>query len=169
MVTRFLVTLALCIPLFADADIYRCISASGTVTFTDQPCTGGKRVEIQDQRVGSRIATDDMVSLSATLAHDRQVAELKRDIRARADTVAELRRSMREDLAELQRLQNLPSPIHDGVFWEQLLSQKQQVTVQKYEALIRSEQKQIDHRVERLEGTYRDEMVPGTGIEPATY
>ena len=150
MVARLLITLILCAPLTAGADIYRCRSASGTPIFTDQPCPNGERVEVQDQRIGTRISTADMVSIGQTLAQERQVSELHRDLRTREEKVADLRRSMREDLAELQRLQNLPSPIHDGVFWEQILSRQQQMTVQKYEALIRSEQKQIDHMADRL-------------------
>src|SRR5690606_18462127 len=150
MVARFLITLILCTPLLAGADIYRCRAASGTLTFTDQPCPGGERVEVQDQRIGTRISTEDMVSIGQALAQERQTSELNRDLRTREAKVADLRRSMREDLAAPQRPTHLPPPIHDGVVWEQILSRQQQMTVQKYETLIRSEQTQIGHMADRL-------------------
>lgn len=143
----FVLMLALCAPLLASAEIYKCPS-NGTTSYTDQPCLNGDQVEIQDNRIGGSLASPDMVRISTQLARDRLVSKINRAIEDRTERVNELNRSMHQDIANIQRRKSWATDDIEGALWQQSLSLEQNATAKKYDVRIQAEQRHLDRLIE---------------------
>lgn len=144
----FALALTIYFPLVASAEIYKCASPDGSISYTDQPCTHGEQVQIQDAMRGGTLASPAIIAISDELSRDRLVSRVNRAIRDQVDRVAELNRSMHQDIAAIQQRKNWVPDDIEGALWQQSLSLEQNATAKKYDVRIQAEQRYLDRLIE---------------------
>jgi hypothetical protein len=118
--------------------IYEC-DQGGTVTFSDQPCTGPEHIrEVEyDQPSGSQ--TRDAVAGQEDEARSGAVAEasvLDTEILKTEQEISRLKIERTARLAEMREQRRLGSEDRDRAAWLQQMDQKMESTYQEYSARI---------------------------------
>lgn len=140
----------LCAALPAHAQIYKC-TENGKTIYTDKPCrSGGETIEIRNapSSSGSRLADDNMASLTEDLARDRRRSQIDREIRERQDKIASLQAALNKELEDIQYAKRFANNNLAGAMWRQSMSSEQEAKVQNYNMQIEAEQKAIDRLID---------------------
>ncbi|MCC8991749.1 MAG: DUF4124 domain-containing protein [Streptococcus sp.] len=135
------------------AAVNKCVNDAGQVVYQTAPCpatTKGSELNLQKAPPPSATSAADAEELkrlqqtAGKMERDRKLTEIDREIGRLEGQIIEHRSAMSDQIANLQRKKQSANNNLAGSTWEQSISDEMSAVSQKYDALIRNDQSQIN-------------------------
>lgn len=148
----FLVVITLSV---SAQSLYKCPDpVNGVVKFSQTPCTvtgDGEVITVKPIPAtgGSTVPasteeTERLQNLADQAGRERRLLEIDREINALENQISGYRGAMNDEIAHLQRKKQFASNNLAGAMWEQSVSGEMNAVANKYDALIRNNQDQVE-------------------------
>ena len=133
--------------------VNKCVEDTGKVVYQSAPCpttSKGSEMTLQQAAPAAVVSPADAEELkrlqqtAGAMERERKLKEINRDIGRAEDLIASYRQSMNNELNALQQKKQRANNNLAGATWEQSISAEMSAVSQKYDALIRNEQTQIE-------------------------
>ena len=135
------------------AAVNKCVNDAGQVVYQTTPCpttTKGSELTLQKAPPPAATSTADAEELkrlqqtAGKMERDRRLTEIDREIKQLESRIIDHRSALNNEIANLQRKKQSANNNLAGATWEQSISDEMSAVSQKYDALIRNDQSQID-------------------------
>ena len=133
--------------------VNKCVDDAGKVVYQSAPCPAtAKGSEITLQKappvpVTSPADAEELKRIQQTagaMERERRLKEIDREIGSAEELITAYRQAMNSELNALQQKKQLAKNNLAGATWEQSISAEMSSVTQKYDALIRNQQTQIE-------------------------
>ena len=150
---RLLSVVLLSLTTWPAMAVNKCVNELGQVVYQNAPCpdaTKGSELTLQKAPPTTDATPADAGELkriqqtASAMERERRLAEIDREIKRLEDRIVGHRSAMDSEMASLRRKKQFASNNLAGATWEQSISDEMNAVAQKYDALIRNDQNQID-------------------------
>lgn len=133
--------------------VNKCVNEVGQVVYQSAPCPAtakGSELTLQKTAPASAASPADSEELKRiqqtanALERERRLTEIDREIKRLEGRIVDHRSQMGSEMDSLKQKKQLANNNLAGATWEQSISDEMNAVVQKYDALIRNDQNQIE-------------------------